>query len=138
MNISVESDSKQEDLDRIHQGLNDHNLRNTVPHGYQVLNVFVRNEDGEIKGGLLGATFWSWCHIEIFWLDESLRGQGIGSEILRQAEEEARKRNCIAIFVDTLSFQAPKFYEKHGYMQWGILEDFPPGHQRIFYKKSLL
>ena len=52
---------------------------------------------------------------DIFFLPESLRGHGLGGRILGMAEEEARARGCITSMLYTISFQAPEFYEKHGY-----------------------
>ena len=101
------------------------------------LNLFVRANDGTILGGLLGATAWDWLHISILWLHEDLRGQDLGSDLMRMAEAEALKRGCHSVFVDTMSFQALPFYEKLGYTVWGQLDDFPPGHTRYFLKKQL-
>jgi hypothetical protein len=39
--------------------------------------------------------------------------------------------------VDTFDFQAPGFYQKLGYVEWGVLEDFPGGHRRIYFRKDL-
>jgi hypothetical protein len=55
---------------------------------------------------------------------------------MARAEEEAIRRGCCHAYLDTFDFQAPGFYRKLGYSEWGVLEDFPPGHQRIFLKKD--
>jgi len=70
-------------------------------------------------------------------VDEGLRRQGYGEGLLKRAEEEALKKGCRAIHLDTMSFQAKPFYEKFGYTVFGMLDDLPPGHQRIFMWKSL-
>jgi GNAT superfamily N-acetyltransferase len=61
-----------------------------------------------------------------------MRGTGIGSGLLTRLEAEARDRGCIGAWVDTFSFQARPFYEKHGYALFGSIEDQPPGHARHF------
>jgi hypothetical protein len=38
--------------------------------------------------------------------------------------------------VDTFSFQAPEFYRKLGFREFGRI-DYPPEHQRIFFQKQL-
>jgi len=53
------------------------------------------------------------------------------------AEEEARRRGCHSVHLDTLSFQALPFYQKHGYAVFGALENHPVGHTRYFLKKKL-
>jgi hypothetical protein len=37
----------------------------------------------------------------------------------------------------TISFQAPGFYERHGYRSFGAIESGPPGTRRIFMTKTL-
>lgn len=57
--------------------------------------------------------------MDIFWLHEDLRGQGYGTQLLQMAEQEAIARGCHQAHLDTFEFQAPGFYEKHGYQCWG-------------------
>jgi hypothetical protein len=54
---------------------------------------------------------------------------------MQQAEDEARQRLCLGAWLDTFSFQARGFYERLGYTVFGTINDFPPGHSRIFMKK---
>jgi GNAT superfamily N-acetyltransferase len=138
MNIELAENPTPEDIKRVHDSLELFSQMHTAPSAYQPLVVFVRNDNDDIIGGLTGGTYWQWCHVDILWLDERLRGQGIGSKLLQMAEDEATRRGCVGIFLDTMSFQAPDFYVKHGYTEWGKLDDFPPGHQRIFFKKWLM
>jgi GNAT superfamily N-acetyltransferase len=74
------------------------------------------------------------------WLPESLRGDGLGTEVLYQAEaeEEARKRGCTNAHLDTFDFQALSFYQKNGYGLFGKLDGYPTGHQRYFLTKRLI
>jgi ribosomal protein S18 acetylase RimI-like enzyme len=70
-------------------------------------------------------------------VDESLRGQGWGKQLLERFENEAIARDCHAAWVDTYGFQAPGFYEKLGYREFGRLDNFPPGSARLFFWKPL-
>jgi hypothetical protein len=51
--------------------------------------------------------------------------------------EEARWRGARNAYLDTFSFQAPDFYQRHGYRVFGELVDFPPGHTRYYMTKQL-
>lgn len=137
MKVTVESDSKPEDVQRVRDGLESYNREKVGVHVYQPRTIFIRDDHDQIVGGLLGGTYWNWCHVDILWLDQRIRHDGYGSRLLQMAEAEAVRRGCIAMSLDTMSFQAPEFYKKHGYTQWGQLDDFPVGHQRIFFQKRL-
>ncbi len=95
-------------------------------------------KDGPITGGAWGRSYYQWLFIELLVVPEALRGQGIGSELLRKAEAEARQRACHGVWLDTFSFQARGFYEKHGYAVFGEIADYPAPHSRFFLSKRLV
>ncbi|BCL34011.1 GNAT family N-acetyltransferase [Nostoc sp. MS1] len=101
------------------------------------LSVLIRDDNGEIVGGLVGKTHWGWLFVSHLWVDESLRGQGYGKQLLLKAEQAAKERGCSHAYLDTFSFQALGFYQRLGYEIFGVLENFPPGHQRYFLKKQI-
>lgn len=100
--------------------------------------VFARNAAGEVCGGIRANAFWHYCIIELLWLAESARGQGVGSELLAGAEAFAREKGFGAVRVETLDFQAKPFYEKHGYTVYGELADHPKGHTTYCLVKKLI
>jgi GNAT superfamily N-acetyltransferase len=104
----------------------------------QTLDVVVRDDNsGEIVGGILGHTSLGLFFLDLFYLPEAMRGGGLGSRLIIQAEEEARRRGCTAAVVYTVTFQAPGFYERHGYRRFGEIPCPPDGATRIFLTKSL-
>lgn len=101
------------------------------------LNLYVEDDSGELLAGLVAETFGNWLEIEYLFVKEDLRGQGIGSKLLQQAESEAKNRNCRYVFVNTYQFQAPAFYQKYGYKEVFTLKDYPYTGQRYYYQKDL-
>ena len=101
------------------------------------LNLYIEDEHGRLLAGLVAETFGNWLEIEYLFVKEDLRGQGIGSQLLQRAESEAKKRNCCFAFVNTYQFQAPTFYQKHGYKEVFTLKDYPCTGQRHYYQKDL-
>ena len=101
------------------------------------LNLYVEDDSGELMAGLVAETFGNWLEIEYLFVKEDLRAQGIGSQLLQQAESEAKKRNCRFAFVNTYQFQAPAFYQMHGYKEVFTLKDYPYTGQRHYYQKDL-
>ncbi len=126
------------DVEGVHAGLRRYNEQ-FVPSAYRPLNIFLRDAEGTLVGGLLGHLYWGWLAVETLWVDEQLRGQGLGGRLLDMAEAEARRYGCRHVQLDTLSFQARPFYEARGYRVYGELEDFPAGtgHRRYYLTKSL-
>lgn len=105
--------------------------------GHQLLNLVEYDADGNVIGGLLGGTYWGWMYIDILWVKEEYRRRGIGSKLLSEAEKEAVRRGCHHVHLETMSWQAPKFYAKFGYETVGILPDIPKGNQKYLLTKAL-
>jgi GNAT superfamily N-acetyltransferase len=99
--------------------------------------LFARDASGQVQGGLNGRTHWSWCFVEMLAVSEPYRRQGIGTQLLTRAEHLAKARGCIGIYLTTIAFQAPDFYKRQGYTQFGHLADFPPGHTQFWFAKKL-
>ena len=53
--------------------------------------------------------------IDLLWVDEAYRRQKLGIQLLKKAEDYARKHQALYIRVNTGSFQAPEFYKKNGF-----------------------
>ena len=76
--------------------------------------VFMRDRKNRVVGGVIGYVFASWLHIDLLWIEESFRDKGYGTKLLKMIENEAVKYGCEYADLDTFSFQAKPFYEKHG------------------------
>jgi 8-oxo-dGTP pyrophosphatase MutT (NUDIX family)/GNAT superfamily N-acetyltransferase len=100
------------------------------------LAVLVRDEGRQIAAGLDGALYAGWLFVNNLWACAGLRGRGVGRELLARAERYAFERGCHSAWLDAFSFQAPEFYRRLGYEDFGTLE-YPPEHHRHFLKKRL-
>ena len=103
---------------------------------FRPLTITLR-EGSKIVGGLVGETFLGWLYISALWVADGYSRRGYGSKIMHAAEQEARRRGVKGVYLDTLSFQAPDFYAKLGYREFGKLKDFPVGHDRHWLAKAL-
>jgi GNAT superfamily N-acetyltransferase len=103
----------------------------------RLLAIPIRGDHGTVTGGFWGATMFEWLHVGMLFVPETMRGQGVGSALMTMAESEAIERGCRGAYVDTFSFQAGPFYRKHGYTLFGVLDDFPPGHSQLYFRKRL-
>lgn len=101
------------------------------------LAIQVCAEDGRLVAGLLGQTLHGWLYVGWIWVSEELRNQQVGTELMRRAEAEALARACHHAHLTTLDFQARGFYERLGYVVFGVLEDYPRPYKRFFMQKPL-
>jgi GNAT superfamily N-acetyltransferase len=104
---------------------------------YTPLVLTINDSQGQVIGGLWGGTSYRWLFVELLFVPESLRGKGLGMDLLHRAEREAAARGCRGAWLDTYEFQARGFYERLGYRCFGELVDCPPGCSRYFMKKAL-
>lgn len=133
----ITSDGNEQDIQEIYEMLKTFNLSNREKSENVPLGVFMEDENKKKLAGITGETFGKWFCIHYFFVDEQLRGQGIGKKMLEAAESEAKRRGCKYTFVDTFSFQAPGFYEKQGYKEVFTLKDYPYTGKRHYYTKEL-
>lgn len=95
------------------------------------------DEDNILGGCIMEVDSWKIAELDILWVDEKYRRQGLGSALIREAERSARDKGCYAMTLRTFDFQARPLYEKHGYTVTGTLEDCPKGHRWCQLQKLL-
>jgi GNAT superfamily N-acetyltransferase len=117
--------------------LREYNGTRAAPAAAKPLAILIRDAQGAVAGGLHAVSAYDWLIVELVFVPEQLRGRGVGASLLARAEEIARARGCIGIWLDTFSFQARGFYERLGYGVFGTVEDHPIGGARYFLKKAL-
>jgi GNAT superfamily N-acetyltransferase len=138
MKIETTDSPAPDDIKVLSDGLFEFNVKALGAFERRPLGVFVRDEaTNRIVGGLAGATSLGVLFVDWFYLPESLRGSGLGSGILQQAEEEAVRRGCRTGVLFTLSVQAPGFYVKQGWTQFGDIPSIPDGLSRRYFTKEL-
>jgi GNAT superfamily N-acetyltransferase len=99
--------------------------------------IVERNEAGVVEAGVYVYVHTGWAYVDLIWVDEKRRGQGLGVKLMQDAEAEARRRGCHSVYVWTVDFEAPLFYEKLGYAKFVTFENFIPSHQRFGYRKRI-
>ncbi len=136
--IGIEETPDPSLRDQILKPLRAFNEGHIGPVKAEPLAIVLRDpESSAITGGLWGTSGAGWLYVDLLVVPEELRGQGLGAELLRKAEDVARKRGCIGLWLHTGTFQAPHFYEKLGFTAFGTIPDYPPGHATIYYLKRL-
>jgi len=101
------------------------------------LAVQVKNEQGEVVAGATARSFGDWLLLDTLWVSDALRGQNVGSKILKEIERTGKSRGCNKCLLDTLNFQAMPFYEKSGYKTQWVQEGYPKTGCKYFMVKDL-
>jgi GNAT superfamily N-acetyltransferase len=140
LRLTFENEPSWRDREFIDAALGHYNAAFLSDPRYSYFGLFVRaeaeNANGAMRAGLIGNCYAGWLFINLLWVHAELRRGGIGSGLIAAAERHARDFGCHSAWVDTFSFQAPEFYPRFGYREFARL-DYPPHHQRIFFKKQL-
>lgn len=122
MTLEVTLFPREADARALSAGIRDFNHRvvpDLEPETAEVrFFVIARNQAGTIQGGLRATCYWNTLHIELMWVSEDCRGQGVGKAVLLRAETKAAELDCEKAFVETTSWQAKPFYERNGYAMW--------------------
>ena len=95
------------------------------------------DEDNILGGCIMEIDSWKIAELDILWVDEKYRRQGLGSALISEAERVAREKGCYTMTLRTFDFQARPLYEKHGYKVVGTLKDWPRGHENYSLMKRL-
>ncbi|CAK1835599.1 GNAT family N-acetyltransferase [Vibrio crassostreae] len=136
MEYTLDTDPSDSDINEVRAGLIKHNtpFLEGIPKsqvGYYAMEEVVK------VGGVIADLWGNWLLIKFLWVDDSMKGKQVGSQLLQRLEEYAQSQGCTSSLVDTLSFQAEPFYEKHGYQCQMVLENYPLDSSLAFLTKSL-
>ncbi len=127
--FTISKDSTEESQAIVRKGLGSNfdqhvsDLMKKYPHtGYKLV---IKNDDGQVIGGMNGYTTMGTMFVEGLWVDESYRGQGYGKDLLMHAEKLAKEKGCIAGQTACFSFQELAFLKKHGFNTYGVSDEYP-------------
>ncbi len=135
--IIVDHNPSQADNDALMEGLITCFEREMSETRDKEFSVFLKNDLGEIFGGIQAHFDTESVYVEVLWVDKKLRKKGYGKKLLNAAELEAIKNGCVFSMLDTWDFQAEGFYLKNGYEPMGEIKKYWREHSRIFLKKAL-
>jgi GNAT superfamily N-acetyltransferase len=135
--IDVRDDQRPELTALLEERIYEFNAAATGIYDGTLLNASINDEAGKVVAGVSGHTWGRCCTIVLLWVDESLRGTGVGRALMQAAEDEALRRGCRQIVLSTHSFQAPRFYEKLGFRRIAVIPNNPAGHEDFIYLKDL-
>ena len=96
-----------------------------------------KDGDGALAGGLRGFVFLGWLNIDVLFVEEAARRQGLGARLLQEAERMARDMGARGAKLETFEWQAAAFYRKQGYEEFARINDFVKSFHLSMMKKAL-
>jgi len=137
MRAVLEDDADEAVQRALIAGMREFNAQATGGLQSHKIAAAVRGEDGALHGGVIGRLAGDSVYMEIVWNDDTVRGTGLGREMMLLAEDRARALGAREAWLYTMSFQAKPFYEKLGYTQFAELPWLGGVHKRHFMRKDL-
>lgn len=140
MRLQITSEINKADKQTVENALYTFNLKHfpvDLRGRYEEINLYLKDENGIVRGGILAEVCWNWLEIHTFMIDEDIRKTGFGTKLLAEIETIALEKECDFIKVDTLSFQALGFYEKNGYQVYGSIDNVGRDFEHYYLKKDL-
>lgn len=144
--IAVVADKSAPGCDLVRQWLREHNWT-ANPHFMEQLQqpehqarslVLLTTAESGVVGGLFAETQLAWLRISIMAVSPEWRSQGIGAALLAEAERQALARGCKYAYVDTMQYQAARFYLAHGFITVGEIPDWDSrGYSKLYLSKRL-
>jgi ribosomal protein S18 acetylase RimI-like enzyme len=137
LRLSVEPNPNIADVGIVERGLFlfEENRLGSPEHAH--FAIFLRDDLGQIQGGVDGHVMWSRLFIKTLWIPEALRHQGLGTRLMHAAEEEARQRRCRSLWLTALGDRALHFYTRLDYTIFGVLDDYVKGQSLYSLQKPI-
>lgn len=135
--LVVENDPDPFDLALLEERLTDAAVEALGVGPEREFGIFVRDDGGGVVAGVSGMFLGGCCQVHVLWVDEHLRGRGLGHKLMIAAEDEARRQQCRLLMGLTYDVLTADFYDRLGYQTVGVIEDCPAGTTTRWYCKDL-
>lgn len=140
-NVSIEFDRTALSASEqavISEGFLAHSLEHDAPeYNKERIKWLATDDQDAIRAVLAADVLWDWVYIDELWVCPRARGSGLGRRLMRLAEEFAAAHELQGIWLWTQSWQAEGFYHQLGYEVFTRFDNFPKGHARIGFRKTL-
>jgi len=123
-------------LEIVDAGLDEYTISVAALADVKPLASVATDPSGRVVGGAAGRTWGRCCELLQLWVEPSHRSTGVGSRLLRLFEEHAQRRGCDVYYLTTLSYQAPAFYRKQGYVVLAEITGYPNGIAKYLMHKT--
>ncbi|WP_442601798.1 GNAT family N-acetyltransferase [Paenibacillus sp. KN14-4R] len=139
MSLTIMNENSDELKNYVRNKMFEYNMKHfpdDLKGRYQELHIFLKDEQEQVFGGILGEICWNWLEIQYLYVEPEHRKLGYGTKLMHEVERIAREKQCEFMKTDTLGFQALDFYKKQGFEVYGTIEN-AGRHTHYYLKKTL-
>ena len=126
-----------EDEQVLFDGLNNEVAQKKNVDPIKPIRIYIKDAQGMVLGGASGVSFYGSLYIDMLWLKENMRHQGLGKKLLMEAERIGRERNCTFATLNTMDWEALRFYQKLGYAIEFVREGYDKESKMYMLRKKL-
>lgn len=135
--FEYQSDPQPEDEKILFEGINDQAVLKKNMERIHSFGIFIKNAQGVVLGGAKGITYYGCLYVDMLWIKEELRSQGLGKKLMMEAEKIGCERQCAFATVNTMDWEALTFYQKLGYEIEFIREGYIKDSKLYMLRKQL-
>ncbi|CDZ81884.1 putative acetyltransferase [Candidatus Rubidus massiliensis] len=127
----------QEDEQVLNDGISDEAALKKNMERIKPFRIFIKDAHGIVLGGASGTIFYGSLYVDMLWLKEELRHQGLGRKLMMEAEKIGRERQCTFVTLNTMDWEALSFYQKLGYEIEFVRKGYSNDSQMYMLRKEL-
>lgn len=135
--FEYQEDPVQEDEKVLFEGITHEAMLKKKMDRITPFGVFIKNFQGVVFGGINGFSCYGCLYIDMLWLKNELRKQGLGKKLMMEAEKIGRERQCTFATVDTMDWEALFFYQKLGYSIEFVRQGFEKESKMYMLRKKI-
>lgn len=99
--------------------------------------AFELRDDNKLLSVVVVQLFWGQLHIKYVFTPPANRNKGYASKLMAHIFEYGKSKGCSFAFVETMSFQAPEFYQNLGFKIELKRDNYIKNLSFIYLKKDL-
>lgn len=134
INVVIRNECQAKDTSLIHSDESTSDIQES--EDFEIMIVALDN--GTFIGGVKGVVSKDSMYISQIVVCEEYRSRGIGRELMKRIETEAKQMNLYSLTLGTLDFQALDFYKKLGFNIDFIKDNDPKGFKSYSMSKKLI
>ena len=121
----------------IKKGIIDYNAPFFGSNPSKPFTIYIKNLNSEVIAGITGFYKGKYVRVDLFWVHNEFRHQGLGKKLSVKLEEFSKTKGCSYIQLDTFDFQARPFYEKLGFECIGTIPKWVEDRDCHFMRKAI-